>query len=349
MTLMAKAPKHLAHGPIMIDVQGLALTAQDVKRLQHPLVAGVILFSRNFESVEQLSTLCAQIHALREPRLLIAVDHEGGRVQRFRTGFTRLPPMRRLGDFWMQDALAATRAATAVGYVLAAELIAVGVDFTFAPVLDLDWGGSSVIGDRSFHEDARVVTMLAKSISHGMVMAGMKNCGKHFPGHGYARADSHHEAATDQRDYATIAANDMAPYDWLASPTLAAVMPAHVIYPQIDAQPAGFSKVWLKDILRGRLQFDGVIVSDDLSMAAAAAAGEVEDRVRAALKAGCDMVLVCNSEESANRALAIPDIAASSESARRIANLLPEKTRIDPVHLEQCRSIVQDLVVDSDR
>jgi beta-N-acetylhexosaminidase len=346
---MTKTPKRLPHGPIMIDVQGLSLTTQDKKRLLHPAVAGVILFSRNYESLVQLASLCEQIHALRFPRLLIAVDHEGGRVQRFREGFTRLPPMRRLGDFWMHDALAATRAATAVGYVLAAELIAIGVDFTFAPVLDLDWGGSSVIGDRSFHEDARVVTMLAKSISHGMALAGMKNCGKHFPGHGYARADSHHEAATDTRDYATIAANDMAPYDWLGSPALAAVMPAHVIYPKVDHQPAGFSKIWLKDILRDRLQFDGVIVSDDLSMAAAAAAGEVEDRVRAALLAGCDMVLVCNSEESANRALAMTDLPVNAQGARRIANLLPEAARVDAIQLEQCRSIVQDLIVDADR
>ena len=339
----------LPHGPIMIDVEGLSLTTDDIRRLRNPLVAGVILFSRNFESVEQLRALCKAIHAVRSPELLIAVDHEGGRVQRFRQGFSRLPPMRRLGDFWMQDALAATRAATAVGYVLAAELLEVGVDFTFAPVLDLDWGGSSVIGDRSFHEDARVVTMLAKSLVHGMSLAGMKNCGKHFPGHGYARADSHHDAVVDDREYARIAADDMAPYDWLASPSLSAVMPAHVIYPKVDKNPAGFSKVWLQDILRDRLQFDGAVISDDLSMAAAAAAGEVEDRVHAALQAGCDMVLVCNSSASANRVLAMKDLSINPESSRRIANLLPERQRIDPTQLAQCRSIVEDLVIDDER
>jgi beta-N-acetylhexosaminidase len=345
----ALAPTALPLGPLMIDVQGLRATPQECERLLNPLVGGVILFARNFSSKAQLIELTTQIHALRSPRLLIAVDHEGGRVQRFKEGFTRLPPMRRLGEFWMQDALAATRAATAVGYVLAAELLQAGVDFTFAPVLDLDYGGSSVIGDRSFHEDARVVAMLAKSVMHGMSLAGMKNCGKHFPGHGYVRADSHHEVPIDSRSFKAIQAADMAPYDWLGSPTLSAVMPAHVIYPKVDQHPAGFSTVWLQKILREQLKFDGVVISDDLSMEAAAVAGGPQDRVKAAISAGCDMVLLCNSPQSAAKVLAMKSLKVSADSSRRIAGLLPAQTTIDQTQLALNQAIVNALVPSSDQ
>lgn len=285
------------HAPLILDIAGLALTEADRRRLRHPLTGGLILFARNWRDRAQLTALCGEIKDLR-PDLLICVDHEGGRVQRFRTGgFTHLPPMRALGDMWMQDALAATNAATAVGYVLGSELRACGVDFSFTPVLDLDWGGSGVIGDRSFHGDARVVTVLAKSLMHGLLQAGVANCGKHFPGHGFVKADSHTDIPVDRRSLKAILADDAAPYAWL-SMSLSSLMPAHVIYPKVDSKPAGFSPRWLQQILRERLGFAGAIFSDDLSMEAAR---RIEGRTVsyseaavAALSAGCDMVLLCN-------------------------------------------------------
>jgi beta-N-acetylhexosaminidase len=256
--------------------------------------------------------------------MLIAVDHEGGRVQRFKTdGFTRLPAMRRLGELWDRDVLAATRAATDVGYVLATELRACGVDLSFTPVLDLDYGESGVIGDRAFHRDARVVAMLAKSLNHGLTLGGMANCGKHFPGHGFVKADSHVDIPVDERGLAEILAEDAAPYSWLGL-GLAAVMPAHVIYPQVDAHPAGFSKKWL-GILRDDMHFRGVIFSDDLSMEGASVAGGVVDGARAALTAGCDMVLICNSPDKADALLAgLQSDDISDASAARLAALLPQ-------------------------
>ena len=287
----------MQHAPLIIDIAGTALTDDDRRRLAHPLVGGLILFARNWQSRAQLSQLSADIKRLR-PDLLICVDHEGGRVQRFRTdGFTHLPPMRALGELWMQDAMRAQDAASACGYVLAAELRACGVDFSFTPVLDLDWGPSGVIGDRAFHADARVVTMLAKSLTHGLLRAGMAHCGKHFPGHGFTAADSHTDAPRDARSLKAILQDDAAPYGWLGS-TLTAVMPAHVIYPKVDSRPAGFSARWLQAILRGRLGFGGAIVSDDLSMEGAR---RIDGRtltpteaVLAALDAGCDLALLCN-------------------------------------------------------
>jgi beta-N-acetylhexosaminidase len=228
------------HAPVVLDIAGTTLNADDRRRLQHPLTGGLILFARNWESRAQLTALTAEIKAVR-PDVLVCVDHEGGRVQRFRSdGFTHLPPMRTLGELWMRDALAATDAATACGHVLGAELRACGVDLSFTPVLDLDHGGSSVIGDRAFHRDARVATMLAKSLMHGLLLAGMANCGKHFPGHGFVKADSHLPLPVDKRSLKAILADDAKPYDWLST-SLASVMPAHVIYPKVDALPAGFS------------------------------------------------------------------------------------------------------------
>ena len=287
----------MQHAPLIIDIAGTALTDDDRQRLAHPLVGGLILFARNWQSRAQLSQLSADIKRLR-PDLLICVDHEGGRVQRFRAdGFTHLPPMRALGELWMHDAMRAQDAASACGYVLAAELRACGVDFSFFPVLDLDWGPSGVIGDRAFHADARVVTMLAKSLTHGLLRAGMAHCGKHFPGHGFTAADSHTDAPRDARSLKAILQDDAAPYGWLGS-TLTAVMPAHVIYPKVDSRPAGFSARWLQAILRGRLGFGGAIVSDDLSMEGAR---RIDGRtltpteaVLAALDAGCYLALLCN-------------------------------------------------------
>ena len=296
------------HAPLILDIAGTALTATDRRRLAHPLTGGVILFARNWQSRAQLLELTSAIKAVRDD-LLICVDHEGGRVQRFRSdGFTHLPPMAALGEMWMNDgkgakavtgsgALRATNAATAAGYVLASELRSCGVDFSFTPVLDLDWGESGVIGDRAFHRDARVVTLLAKSLMHGLLQAGMANCGKHFPGHGFVKADSHTEVPVDTRSLSALLAEDAAPYPWLRS-TLTSVMPAHVIYPKVDKRPAGFSRKWLQDILRGKLGFDGAIFSDDLSMEGArridGALVSYTEAAVVALQAGCDLVLLCN-------------------------------------------------------
>ena len=285
------------HAPLIIDIAGLSLSKTDRRRLKHPLVGGIILFARNWQDRAQLASLCRDIKKVRRD-LLICVDHEGGRVQRFKTdGFTHLPPMRALGEQWLKDPLGATNAATACGYVLAAELRACGVDFSFTPVLDLDFGGSSVIGDRSFARDPRVVTLLAKSLMHGLRLAGMASCGKHFPGHGFVKADSHTEIPVDKRSLKAILGDDAAPYGWLNT-TLDSVMPAHVIYPKVDARPAGFSSTWLGDILRGRLRFGGAVFSDDLSMAGARLIDGREvsytEAAVTALNAGCDLVLLCN-------------------------------------------------------
>jgi beta-N-acetylhexosaminidase len=319
---MTAATQFSKLGPVMLDVVGTELNDDDIRRIQHPLTGGVILFARNYENRAQLEELCFAIHAAR-PGIVIAVDHEGGRVQRFKTdGFTRLPAMAALGRLWDKDVLDATRAATDVGFVLAAELRACGVDLSFTPVLDLDYGASGVIGDRAFHRDARVVTMLAKSLNHGLALAGMANCGKHFPGHGYAEADSHVAIPVDERSVEEILAEDAAPYGWLGL-GLAGVMPAHVIYPKVDKHPAGFSKKWLS-LLRKDLGFQGVIFSDDLSMEGASVAGSVVDGAHAALTAGCDMVLICNSPDKADQLLAGLEVdAMAPESAARIASLVP--------------------------
>jgi beta-N-acetylhexosaminidase len=296
-------PVERALGPVMVDVAGLELDALERELLVHPLVGGVILFARNYAAPAQLDGLTAAIHALRTPPLLIAVDHEGGRVQRFVAGFTRLPPMRALGHLYDREPALAANLAGAIGVVLAGELRARGVDFSFTPVLDIDFGASSVIGDRAFHTTAAGVTALAGGLVAGLARMGMGAVGKHFPGHGFVRADSHHEVPVDERDLATIEANDLVPYRALAGHGLAGVMPAHVIYPRVDPRPAGFSPVWLKDVLRRRLGFDGMVFSDDLSMEGARVAGGIVERGRAALDAGCDMVLVCNARESAERLL----------------------------------------------
>lgn len=322
------------HAPLIIDIAGTTLSKVDRRRLKSPLVGGLILFARNWQNREQLSALCRDIKKVRKD-LLICVDHEGGRVQRFKTdGFTHLPPMRALGEMWMAEQagttatkkagpLDATNAATACGYVLGAELRACGVDMSFTPVLDLDYqedaptdaqahpapqGGagslgrpgasrSSVIGDRAFARDPRVASLLAKSLMQGLLQSGMANCGKHFPGHGFVKADSHTEIPVDKRSLKVILADDAAPYRWL-SHSLTSVMPAHVIYPKVDSRPAGFSSRWLNDILRGQLGFTGAIFSDDLSMEGArridGAVVSYTDAAVAALNAGCDLVLLCN-------------------------------------------------------
>ena len=312
-----------SHAPLILDIAGTELSATDQRRLAHPLTGGLILFGRNWVNRAQLTALCEDIKAVR-PDALICVDHEGGRVQRFRTGgFTHLPPMRQLGALWMQDvppgapagsaALQACKAATACGHVLGAELRACGVDLSFTPVLDLDHGESGVIGDRAFHRDPHIVTVLAQHLMHGLLQSGMSNCGKHFPGHGFVRADSHTEVPVDERSLQTIMADDAKPYEWLPL-SLTSIMPAHVIYPAVDALPAGFSARWLQDILRRQLGFQGAIFSDDLSMEGARHIGgktvSYTDAALVALQAGCDMVLLCNQStaESEGGGQAVDDL-----------------------------------------
>jgi beta-N-acetylhexosaminidase len=281
-------------GPVMVDVGGMELTPDDIERLQHPQVGGVILFARNFAAPLQLIQLAHSIRELRTPALLIAVDHEGGRVQRFRHGFTAIPPMRELGRLWDRDPAQGIAAARGCGFVMGSELQAHGVDFSFAPVLDVDYGESSVIGDRALHADPNVIAVLAEALQAGLNAAGMPSVGKHFPGHGYVRADSHHEIPVDERTLAEITARDLVPFQRMARSGLGGIMPAHVIYPKVDSKPAGFSTVWLQKILREKIGFQGVVFSDDLMMEGASTAGGVVARANAALNAGCDMALLCN-------------------------------------------------------
>ena len=284
-------------GAVMLDLAGPELGAGEKELLRHPAAGGVILFSRNFESPRQLLGLTRSIRAER-PELLVAVDHEGGRVQRFKEGFTPIPPMRLLGERWDTDAGGARALAEAIGYVIAVELRAHGVDFSFAPVLDVDFGSSSVIGDRAFSDEPTVIAALARAFVSGLGAGGVASVGKHFPGHGYVKADSHVDVPVDTRSLDEIEATDLHPYRELIASGLSGVMPAHVIYPRVDDRPAGYSRVWLQDVLRGRLGFEGMIFSDDLSMEGARVAGGPAERALAAIDAGCDMVLLCNAPDA---------------------------------------------------
>jgi beta-N-acetylhexosaminidase len=284
----------LPPGPAVVDIIGTVLIDEDRARIRHPAAGAVILFARNYENPEQLRALTEDIERQREPALPICVDHEGGRVQRFREGFTLIPPMRDLGKLWDRDRDAARETATSSGYIVAPELAAHGVDFSFAPVLDLDYGSSSVIGDRALHFDPTAVGLLGACVVRGLAQGGVAAVAKHFPGHGYAQADSHVAVPRDERAYKEILRKDIAPYKPVIEAGVAAIMPAHVIYPQVDGEPAGYSKRWLQEVLRGQLGFKGIIFSDDLSMEGAAVAGGPPERARAAIAAGCDMVLLCN-------------------------------------------------------
>ncbi|MCB6182256.1 beta-N-acetylhexosaminidase [Leeia sp. TBRC 13508] len=319
---MTVVTQHIPLGPIIVDIASTELTSLERTRLKHPMVGGVILFARNFESIEQLIKLTAEIRAIRKPSLLISVDHEGGRVQRFKKGFTRIPAMSVFGELWAQDEYKAKTLAEKTGYVLAAELRASGVDFSFAPVLDLDFGRSSVIGNRAFHSNPQVVASIAKSVIRGMKLAGMHPCGKHFPGHGYVEVDSHVGIPSDDRGYEDIHSADIYPYRQLFDAGLTAIMPAHVIYSKVDAKPAGFSRVWLQEILRSRLGFDGVIISDALDMEGASFAGSTfTQRVATAIDAGCDLVLATNRPEDTDRMLEELKLPVNAVSLTRLARL----------------------------
>jgi len=335
-------------GPVMADLQGLELQAEEREMLQHPAVGGVILFSRNYESAEQVHQLADDIHRLRQPPLLIAVDQEGGRVQRFRDGFFRLPPVGRLGTIYQKDHQQALRLAREAGWLMASEILSVGVDLSFAPVLDLDLGVSTVIGDRAFHRKPEVVTELALAYQRGMHQAGMASVGKHFPGHGGVVADSHHSLPEDERSLADLQMKDLIPFERLMHNGLNGIMAAHVLYPQIDSQPAGFSKRWLTGVLRQMLGFQGVIFSDDLSMGGAEWAGDHPQRAHMALQAGCDMVLVCNQPEQAARVIEslsdYNDPAAHLRLARMHGAAFPDRNTLTACQrwqsatalLEQC-------------
>ncbi|WP_257378961.1 beta-N-acetylhexosaminidase [Snodgrassella alvi] len=294
--MLSAPPKALARGPVMADVAAFQLSAAERERLSHPAIGGVILFRRNYQSRAQLTRLVAEIKALRTPELIVAVDHEGGRVQRFIPEFTRLPAMRTLGQCWEQHGAAmADKMAETVGWVLAIELRACGIDLSFTPVLDLDWGECPVIGNRSFHQQPAVVSALAIALQRGLARGGMACCGKHFPGHGAASGDSHLTMPEDNRSWEELWADDIQPFNDLIHHGMPALMPAHVVYPRIDpTEPAGFSTIWLEEILRDKMQFDGVIFSDDLTMEGASSAGNIQQRTAHAFAAGCDIALVCN-------------------------------------------------------
>lgn len=291
-------------GFLMIGISGVELTEAERQQLMHPAVAGVVLFRRNYQSPQQLRALTQSIHGLRHPRLLVSVDHEGGRVQRFKTqGFTPLPPMRALGAAYDAHPQQALHSAYNLGWLLAAELLACGVDFSFAPVVDLDYGNSSVIGDRAFHHNPHVVGLLAEQLMQGMQVAGMSSVAKHFPGHGFVVPDTHEAMAEDKRSLASLIGADMQPFKHLIQHYCGAVMAAHVIYPTVDALPAGLSEVWLKQLLRVQCGFQGAIISDDLGMqavASLASGGELAQRFH---QAGCDLVLLCNESVQIESAL----------------------------------------------
>ena len=290
-------------GPVMLDVAGLALDDEDRKRLNHVQVGGVILFSRNYQSPEQLKSLVDELHAIRSPRLVVAVDQEGGRVQRFRQGFQQLPPMAKFGELYDEDAGRAIRYAESCAWIMASELLHYGIDLSFSPVLDLGKPISSVIGDRAFHRDPEIITRLANAWVRGMKKAGMEAVGKHFPGHGSVEGDSHHVMPFDRRGFADIEAQDLIPFRRVIATHLTGIMMAHVIYEQVDEMPAGYSRYWIEEVLRNQLEFDGIVFSDDLSMSGAESVGGYADRARASLQAGCDILLVCNNANGADEVL----------------------------------------------
>jgi len=311
----------LPRGPVMLDLAGLELYTEERERVTHPLVGGVILFKRNYVDREQLDALTKAIRALRDPPPLIAVDHEGGRVQRFRDGFTAIPPMATLGQLWDRDVAAAAAEATRLGATIGTELGDHGVDFSFAPVVDLDYGRSAVIGDRAFHRNPNAVAHLAAAFCGGLRSRGMAAVVKHFPGHGFVSVDSHTEAPVDARPLSALDKDDLVPFAALIRQGIEGVMPAHVAYPDVDERPAGFSRRWLQEILRGRFGFDGMIFSDDLSMAGARVAGGILERADAAYEAGCDMLVVCNDVEGVGALLSRWQPAPATDLGRRCARL----------------------------
>jgi beta-N-acetylhexosaminidase len=305
----------------MVDIEATELTADEKLLLSDPLVGGVILFSRNYHSLQQLEELVQVIQAIKKPRLLIAVDQEGGRVQRFKDGFSILPSMRRFGEVYDNDHKQALELARQCGWLMASEVRSTGIDISFAPVLDIDKNVSAVIGDRAFHKDCFAVAKLAQAFTKGMQEADMQGTGKHFPGHGSIEADSHIATPVDERCLNEIEMDDLKPFQFLIDSGINALMMAHVIYPRVDKNPAGFSSFWIKEILRKKLAFQGAVFSDDLSLEGAASAGSYAERVRKALDAGCDMTLICNNREGVWEAVKHLEGYASPASSLRLAHL----------------------------
>lgn len=311
----------MALGPVMLDIEGPLLTPADRTLLTEPAVGGVILFSRNYESPSQLADLVASIRALRSPPLLVAVDQEGGRVQRFREGFSAIPPMRRLGHAWDGDREEALALARTAGWLIATELRCAGIDFSFVPCVDLDRGLSEVIAERAFHAEPEAVAALAAAFCRGLRSAGMAAIAKHFPGHGAVVADSHEQLPIDRREYGDVL-DDMRPYEKLiANRLLAGVMLAHVVYREVDPLPAGFSRYWIGSELRSQFGFDGAVFCDDLSMKATASYGTMPERAARALAAGCDMILICNDRPAAQAAVASLTEYSNPPSLVRLARL----------------------------
>jgi beta-N-acetylhexosaminidase len=313
-------------GPIMLDVLGTSLTAEDKELLQHPLVGGLILFTRNYESPAQIVQLTEDIRKAAKKELLIAVDHEGGRVQRFREGFSKIPAMGNIWKYANQNLTIAQELAKQSAILMALEVQAVGIDISFAPILDID-DISAVIGDRSFHKNPEIVCKLASAFVDGLHLVGMKATGKHFPGHGSVQADSHIALPIDPRSRDEIFSLDMLPFkNLINSNKVDALMPAHVIFPEVDAEAVGFSSYWLKEILRKKLAFDGVIFSDDLSMEGAACVGGYVERAEAAQQAGCDMLLLCNNRDSCIDVIDNANININEKSNQRLLGLLKKST-----------------------
>ncbi|MEH6504295.1 MAG: beta-N-acetylhexosaminidase [Cycloclasticus sp.] len=342
-----KSPTPL--GPLMIDIEGVELSQVDRDILRHPLVGGVILFSRNYQSIEQVSQLSKAIHALREESLLIAVDHEGGRVQRFRDEFTSIPCMQTLGQAYQADKQYGLEQAQQVAWLMAMELRQVGVDFSFAPVLDLDYGCSEVIGDRAFSADQGIVAEVAEAFQQGLQMAGMASVGKHFPGHGAVAPDSHVAIPVDERPLEEIMQHDVYPFKRLIQAGMKGIMPAHVIYQQVDALPAGFSEYWLNDVLRQQLGFQGAIFSDDLTMHGASVIGDYEQRARQALRAGGDMALVCNNRSAAEQVIdGLSGMDISLDSVKRLTDMRPKEVPVKDIlqqteQWQRCRKVIDEL------
>ncbi len=332
-------------GPLMVDVAGQELTAEDREVLTHPLVGSVILFTRNYADPEQLRRLVAQIHALRNPRLLVATDQEGGRVQRFRAGFTPLPPLRLIGHQFDLDRAAGLELARRHGWLMASELLSCGLDISFAPCVDLDYGLSEVIGDRAFHNRGAAVGELAVAYMHGMRDAGMAATAKHFPGHGAVVADSHLALPVDRREFTDLS-EELTPYRRLIANGLPAVMVAHILFPGVDDKPASLSRHWIEGVLRGELRCNGAVFADDLSMAGAASFGDIVARAAQALAAGCDVLPVCNSRASVLRLLSglqvAPDPASHLRQARLRAHAHPDRAELmASSHWRVCREALE--------
>ncbi len=326
-------------GPFIVGLSGLTLSSEDIARIRSPYVGGLILFSRNFESRAQLIDLVDSIRQSGGVNKPVFVDHEGGRVQRFKAGFTHIPPMRVIGELAQKDLDEGLALARAAGFVMAAELRACGIDMSFAPVLDLDWGHSEIIGDRAFGASSRLVSQLGGAVMNGMILAGMQNCGKHFPGHGWVTADSHLDLPVDTRSLQDILKNDALPYQLNGTLNMASVMPAHVVYQKVDPKPACFSSFWIQEVLRVQLGFDGAVISDDLDMVGAHGEGDILSRASAALRAGCDAVLCCNDFEAIDRLISnpVPEASEGQELRhRRLERLLGIDQNINWNTLPQC-------------